>query len=230
MEPNKVLLAEDETTLAHIVRDSLEERGYDVLLCSNGRDALQLYRTAKPHILILDIMMPLMDGFAVAQEIRKDDQQIPIIFLTAKSQPKDVVAGFEIGGNDYLKKPFSMEELIVRVRFQLSKHGVPTVKAPSTNEVFKFGDFSFLPHRNILAYGVHEKQLTSRESEVLKMLCRHQQQVIAHATLLNEIWGDDHFFNARSLDVFISKLRKHLSNDPSVQIINVRGVGYKLVY
>lgn len=225
-----VLLAEDELALAHIVCESLEERNYKVLLCVNGRDALLKYQELKPNILILDIMMPLMDGFAVAKAIRKVDQQTPIIFLTAKSQPKDVVAGFELGANDYLKKPFSIEELIVRIKVQLSKHGMLTLRAQPQKESFEFGEFTFQPRKNILEYGMYIKQLTSRESEILKMLCLNDQKMIEHGVILKQIWGSDNFFNARSLDVFISKLRKHLANDPSVQIINIRGVGYKLVH
>lgn len=230
MEAATVLLAEDELALAHIVCENLEERGYNVILCANGRDALERYKDAKPNILVLDIMMPLMDGFAVAKAIRKDDQKTPIIFLTAKSQPKDVVAGFELGANDYLKKPFSIEELIIRIQVQLSKHGILKSKDTLKNESFRFGEFTFLPRKNTLEYGVLIKQLTSRESEVLKLLCQNHQRVIAHTVILKEIWGNDNIFTARSLDVFISKLRRHLSNDPSVQIINVRGVGYKLVH
>lgn len=230
MESITVLLAEDELSLSHIIRESLEERNYKVILCSNGRDALQQYKEFKPNILVLDIMMPLMDGFAVAKAIRKNDQQTPIIFLTAKSQPKDVVAGFELGANDYLKKPFSIEELIVRIQVQLSKHGILKSKRTVENESYQFGEFIFLPRKNLLEYGVQVKQLTSRESEILKLLCQNHQQLIEHGVILKRIWGNDNFFNARSLDVFISKLRKHLANDPSVQIINIRGVGYKLVY
>src|SRR5690606_29876363 len=171
-----------------------------------------------------------MDGFAVAKAIRKDDQHTPIIFLTAKSQPKDVVAGFELGANDYLKKPFSIEELIVRMQVQLSKHGTLRSEATLESKVFQFGEFTFQARKNILEYGVQIKQLTSRESEILELLCQNQQRAIEHSVILKKIWGNDNLFNARSLDVFISKLRKHLANDPSVQIINIRGFGYKLVY
>ena len=230
MEQKKILLAEDETALAHIVRDSLQERGFQVLLCYNGRDALGLYRAHCPHLLVLDVAMPLMDGFEVAKTIRTKDPYIPIVFLTAKSQAKDVVAGFELGANDYLKKPFSMEELIVRIRVHLSKQGILQATRVGVQESYHFGDFVFTPHKNRLEYGLEKQQLTSRESAVLKLLCKHQQQVIAHQVILQEIWGSDSVFNARSLDVFISKLRKYLSRDPSVQILNVRGVGYKLVH
>jgi len=230
MEPTTVLLAEDELALAHIVRESLEERGFKVTVCANGQIALNQYNLIKPDILVLDIMMPLMDGFEVARQIRLKDRQTPIIFLTARAQAKDVVAGFELGANDYLKKPFSIEELIVRIQVQVSKKGILEAKPSAEKETFKFGDFIFQPHKNVLENGVHSKTLTSRESEILALLCQNQQQVFDRDELLKKLWGNDSFFNARSLDVFISKLRKYLSTDPSVQIINVRGVGYKLVY
>ena len=226
----KVLLAEDETSLAHIIRESLEERDFKVILCPNGKVAIEQYQLQKPDILVLDVMMPLIDGFEVAQKVRATDRQTPIIFLTAKSQSKDVVAGFELGANDYLKKPFSIEELIVRIQVQLSKEGVLNAKPIAETEVFNFGEFIFNPHKNLIEQGINVTQLTSRESEILKILCQNYQQVVKRPFILQTLWGNDSFFNARSLDVFITKLRKHLSADQSVQIINVRGIGYKLVY
>ncbi|RZK43173.1 MAG: response regulator transcription factor [Pedobacter sp.] len=230
MEDFTVLLAEDETSLAHIVRESLEERGFKVILCANGKIALNAYSASKPDILVLDIMMPLLDGFAVAKQIRSIDQTTPIIFLTAKSQAKDVVAGFELGANDYLKKPFSIEELIVRIQVQLSKRGILERDNRLLISEFKIGKFVFVPTRNVIIDDVETIRLTSRESEILKMLFQNQQQIVPKGLILNTIWGNDSFFNARSLDVFISKLRKHLSTDMTVQVINVRGVGFKLVY
>lgn len=230
MSTIKVLLAEDETALAHIVRESLEERDYKVILCPNGKIALEQYEAQQPDILVLDVMMPLMDGFEVAQKIRANDRQTPIIFLTAKSQSKDVVAGFELGANDYLKKPFSIEELIIRIQVQLSKEGVLNPKSINETDVFQFGEFVFHPRKNLVEQGINVMQLTSRESELLKILCQNYQQVVKRDFILQTLWGNDSFFNARSLDVFITKLRKLLTKDPAVQIINVRGVGYKLVY
>lgn len=230
MDTIKVLLAEDETSLAHIVRESLEERGYKVILCPNGKVALEQYEAQKPDILVLDVMMPLMDGFEVARKVRANDRHTPIIFLTAKSQSKDVVTGFEIGANDYLKKPFSIEELIVRIQVQLSRGGVLATKQVTETDVYQFGELLFRPRKNVIEQGINVTQLTSRESDLLKMLCQNHQQVVKRSDILQKIWGSDSFFNARSLDVFITKLRKHLAGDPSVQVINVRGVGYKLVY
>jgi DNA-binding response OmpR family regulator len=226
----KVLLAEDETALAHIIRESLEERDYKVVLCPNGKVAFEQYEAQKPDIVVLDVMMPLMDGFEVARKIRTADRKTPIIFLTAKSQSKDVVAGFELGANDYLKKPFSIEELIIRIQVQLSKEGVLSRKSMNETDVFRFGEFVFHPRKNMVEQGINVMQLTSRESEILKILCQNYQQVVKRQMILQTLWGNDSFFNARSLDVFITKLRKLLVKDPAVQIINVRGVGYKLVY
>ncbi|RZK58049.1 MAG: response regulator transcription factor [Pedobacter sp.] len=230
MEGFTVLLAEDEISLAHIVRESLEERGFKVVLCANGEIAYNQYLTIKPDLMILDIMMPIMDGFAVAKKVRLNDMKTPIIFLTAKSQAKDVVAGFELGANDYIKKPFSVEELIVRMKVQLSKIGILEVKNQVVVNEFKIGDLRFLSQKNMITTGTEIIALTSRESEVLKILCLNEQQIVNKAIILNELWGNDSFFNARSLDVFISKLRKYLAADDNVQIINVRGVGYKLVF
>lgn len=225
-----VLLAEDELSLAHIVRENLEERNFLVMLCSDGESALKQYHKQRPDIIILDIMMPLKDGFEVAKEIREKDKKTPIIFLTARSQVKDVIAGFELGANDYLKKPFSVEELIVRIKAQLNHLKIVDDAKLRNHEAFHFGEFTFRPNKNILELGIYVKQLTSRESEILKLLCQNQQQVLERDILLKNLWGNNNFFNARSLDVFITKLRRHLADDPSVQIINIRGIGYKLVY
>lgn len=231
MNKIRVLLAEDELALAHIVRESLEEGDFEVMLCANGEQALQKYQNCRPDILALDIMMPKMDGFQVAKKIRETDQLIPIIFLTARSQPKDVIAGFECGANDYLKKPFSVEELIVRIKVLLSNNRLLSVPHPKReNESYQIGSINFKPFKNTVQHGIKSWQLTNRESEVLKLLCKNQHEIIPRKMLLDDIWGDDSFFNARSLDVFINKLRGHLKADPNVQIITIRSVGYKLVW
>jgi DNA-binding response OmpR family regulator len=231
MEKIRILLAEDEPALAHIVRESLEEQDFKVTLCSNGKQALQKYTEEHPDILALDVMMPEMDGFEVARRIREKDKTTPIIFLTARSQPKDVVTGFEAGANDYLKKPFSVEELIVRTKVLLSHNrllGRP--KPVKTNEILLIGNLVFNPTKNTIQQGIQTWQLTSRESEILQLLRQNEQHTISRKTILDSVWGDDSFFNARSLDVFITKLRRHLQADPNVQIINIRGIGYKLVW
>jgi DNA-binding response OmpR family regulator len=230
MTKTKVLLAEDEVALAHIVRESLEDQGFDVTLCFDGVQAFLKYEELKPDILALDVMMPKMDGFELAKKIREKDQTVPIIFLTARSQPKDVVAGFESGANDYLKKPFSVEELIVRIKVLLSHNRLLYKPKNNKSESFTIGNITFNPTKNIIQQGVNSWPLTARESDILKLLCQNQHETIQRKTILKNVWGDDSFFNARSLDVFITKLRRHLQADPNVQIINIRGVGYKLVW
>ena len=230
MDKIRILLAEDELALAHIVRESLEQENFEVILCSNGEQAFQKYIECKPDILALDVMMPRMDGFEVAKNIRLKDKTTPILFITARSQPKDVVAGFESGANDYLKKPFSVEELIVRIKVLMSDNRLLQKPKVKKEESFSIGNILFNPYKNTIHQGTETWQLTSRESDILKLLCQQEQDVLPRRSLLKAVWGDDSFFNARSLDVYITKLRKRLEADPNVQIINIRGVGYKLVW
>jgi DNA-binding response OmpR family regulator len=230
MDSIKVLLAEDELALAHIIRESLEERNFKVFLCADGEQALEQYHKYKPDILALDVMMPKIDGFEVARRIRETDSTIPIIFITARSQLKDVVAGFELGANDYLKKPFSVEELIVRMRALLrNKQSAGTANSPLKQPV-QIGNITFNPIKNTISYNSTLIHLTARESDVLYQLCQPNMESVSRKTLLQKIWGNDNIFNARSLDVFITKLRHHLQADPNIQLINIRGVGYKLVW
>ena len=231
MDKIKVLLAEDELSLAHIVRESLEERNFEVILCANGEQAIEQYIKRKPDILALDVMMPKIDGFEVAKIIREKDSTTPIIFITARSQVKDVVAGFEIGANDYLRKPFSVEELIVRIKALLRHKQASIIKNKKPeNELITIGTLIFDPKKNTIRHHETTVQLTARESEVLLQLCQPDMESVSRKTLLQKIWGNDNIFNARSLDVFITKLRRHLATDPNVQLINIRGIGYKLVW
>lgn len=224
-EPVTILLAEDEPALGLIIKESLETRNFKVLLCENGEKAMEIYHHQKPEILVLDVMMPKKDGFTLAKQIRTIDESIPIIFLTAKSQTQNVVEGFTIGGNDYLKKPFSMEELIVRINNLIGRAHVR-----KTSEIFKLGHYMFDFPKQTLQFKVEEKiVLTHREAELLFHLMQNKNQVLDRTLILNKLWGNDDFFNARSMDVFISKLRKKLSKDEAVQILNVRGFGYKLI-
>lgn len=220
----KVLLAEDEQALGMIVKESLESRDFEVLWCENGKSAFEGYQEFQPDVLVLDVMMPLKDGFTLAEEIRKCDQNIPILFLTAKSQTKDVVKGFKAGGNDYVRKPFSMEELIVRIE-ELAARREKKVAA----EIIEIGNYQFNYPKQQLILGDKVQLLTHREGEVLVRLADKPNEVVDRTIMLQEIWGNDDFFNARSMDVFITKLRKKLSKDPEIQILNVRGYGYKLV-
>ncbi|NRR90281.1 response regulator transcription factor [Winogradskyella undariae] len=220
----KLLLAEDEAALGQIIKESLETRDFEVILCENGEIAYNKYLSDVPEILVLDIMMPKKDGFTLAKEIRTIDDTIPIIFLTAKSQTADVVEGFSIGANDYLKKPFSMEELIVRVRNLVGR-----TKVQKTSEITTLGAFTFdFPKQQLKFKSEAPVQLTHREAHLLFHLVKNKNQVLDRSLILNKLWGTDDFFSARSMDVFISKLRKKLSKDESIQIINVRGFGYKL--
>jgi len=220
----KILLAEDEPSLGQIIKESLETRNFDVLLCVNGEQAYKTYLDEKPFLLVLDVMMPKKDGFTLAKEIRQEDPEIPIIFLTAKSQTEDVVKGFTIGGNDYLKKPFSMEELIVRINALLNRSNTDNFDSP-----IQLGDYIFNLKKQTLTFDSKVETLTHREAHLLYHLIKNKNQVLERPFILKKLWGDDDFFNARSMDVFISKLRKKLKQDTSVQIINVRGYGYKLI-
>lgn len=220
----KILLAEDEIALGQIIKESLETRNFDVLYCKDGEEALKTFQTFHPELLVLDVMMPKKDGFSVASEIRKNDSHTPIIFLTAKSQTQDVVAGFGHGGNDYLKKPFSMEELIVRIHALL---GRLTLK--QNTEAIEIGRYIFNYDKQTLTLGSSTELLTHREAQLLYHLLQRRNEILDRTYILKELWGDDDFFSARSMDVFITKLRKKLVADKGISIINVRGYGYKLI-
>ena len=224
MDNIKVLLAEDEASLGLIVKESLESRNFTVFHAENGAEAFDIYKDECPDILVLDVMMPIKDGFTLAKEIRQVNKSIPIIFLTAKSQTSDVLEGFKHGGNDYLKKPFSMEELIVRMKSLLDR-----VEVKTDSENIKIGNYSFNLTKQILLFSKEEQTLTHREAELLFYLYEQKNKVLDRTFILNKLWGNDDFFNARSMDVFISKLRKKLKKDENIQILNVRGFGYKLI-
>jgi len=223
----KILLAEDELSLGQIIADSLESKGFEIIYCIDGEDAWERFNNTKPDILVLDVMMPKKDGFTLAKEIRKTNNTIPILFLTAKSQTEDVVKGFHSGGNDYLKKPFSMEELIVRIESLLKR---TIFNAPKKEENIQIGNFIFNPKKQHLKSVHGDFKLTSRESDLLYNLYIKKNEILERSYILNKLWGNDDFFNARSMDVFISKLRKKLKSDSQIQIINIRGYGYKLVF
>lgn len=220
----KILLAEDEPALALIVKETLESKGFDVLHCLDGEAALKSYLDEHVDILVLDVMMPKKDGFTLAREIRQKDSITPILFLTAKSQTQDVVSGFKLGGNDYLKKPFSMEELIVRIENLLKD------KSKNQSSITSIGTYEFDFKRLQLT---HEDgtviTLTHREAELLKELLIHKNEVLDRSETLQKLWNNNDFFSARSMDVFITKLRKKLNKDANIQIVNVRGYGYKLI-
>ncbi len=228
MNKAKILYVEDEIFLAKIVRESLESRGYTIFLETDGGKALEQYRTNKPDICVLDIMLPNKDGFTIAEEIRNEDTETPIIFLTAKIQTADLVKGFNMGGNDYVRKPFSMEELIVRIENALRQKSIGKTENDQKEDT-KVGVFAFNPHRQTLNSEVESRKLSFRESELLRLLYENRDRVIDRRDILNVLWGSDSFFNSRTLDVYITKLRGYLKADPSLEIITVKGIGYRFV-
>ncbi|MGN0282428.1 MAG: response regulator transcription factor [Prevotella sp.] len=231
----KVLLVEDETTLAVIIRDTLKSQGFQVMTADNGEHGLQIFFRERPDVVVADVMMPNMDGYEMVRRIRSKDITTPILFLTALSETEDVVRGFESGANDYLRKPFGMLELIVRIKALVGRAFIPS-KTSREEEPTKYviGDYQLDTLKEHLLYAAVDTTteiipLSHRESEILRLLCRSKGEVVNNRDILLELWGDDSYFNTRSLHVFITKLRRKLSRDPSVRIINVRGIGYKLI-
>lgn len=228
MEKIKVLLVEDEETLAMIVKETLEGEGFDVIVANNGTEGLQLLTQSRPDIVVADIMMPEMDGFEMVRRIRRSDQSLPVLFLTARSAVSDVVEGFELGGNDYLRKPFSMLELIVRIK-SLVQRTISDKPTESAN-LLHIGLYTLDVTTQILSFCNEEgERLPHRESELLRMLAENLNKVVSSDDILIQLWGDNTLYNARSLQVFITKLRHKLSRDEDIQIINVRGIGYKMI-
>ncbi len=227
MKKPKIFYVEDEIFLAKIVSETLQSKGYDVVLESDGGLAVKRFLDAQPDVCLLDVMLPNKDGFAIADEIREKDTTVPIIFLTAKSGVNDVVNGFKIGGNDYIKKPFSMEELIVRIEHVLKQS--PGTPAQKQEEEIKLGGYTFHINRQTLSYDGEQRKLSYRESELLKILYQNREQILERRDILNLLWGSDSFFNSRNLDVYITKLRNYLKLDPSIEIITIKGIGYRFV-
>lgn len=225
MKDNKtrVLYVEDEEVLAMLVRDHLTRSGFEVIWTPDGAEAEKLFTDHQPALCILDIMLPGKSGFEIGKAIRKISKDVPIIFLTAKSESKDVVEGFKSGGNDYLKKPFSLEELMARVENLLSLSGRV---APGQ---YRIGAMSFDPVRMVIHHDETSVSLSHRENELLKMLVASAGRPVERKHILLELWGDDHFFNSRNLDVYVTRLRKYLKMDPAVQLLTLKGVGYQLV-
>ncbi len=227
MSKTKVLYVEDELFLGKIVKESLESRGFDVIMESDGGKATALFKKSGPDICVLDIMLPNKDGFAIADEIRELNAEIPIIFLTAKTQTEDVVKGFKLGGNDYIRKPFSMEELIARIHNAM--RGKEAKPKQITGDSVTIGKFHFQLNRQVLSNGKEDRKLSYRESELLKLLFENREQIIDRREILNLLWGNDNFFNSRNLDVYITKLRGYLKEDPALEIITIKGIGYRFV-
>jgi DNA-binding response OmpR family regulator len=227
MEQVKILLAEDDANLGLLLKEYLIAKNYNTTLCEDGDKAYDEFLKNPYDLCIFDIMMPHRDGFTLAKDIRLINSEIPIIFLTAKSMKEDVLEGFKLGADDYMTKPFSMEELLVRIEAVLRR--TAGVKPENNQEEFKLGRYTFDAKKQYLLDGDTTIKLTTKESELLKLLCNNVNKVLERNLALKTIWSDDNYFNARSMDVYITKLRKHLKEEPSIEIINVHGKGYKLI-
>lgn len=223
----KILLCEDEESLGMLVREYLQSKDYDTDLCLDGEQGLRAFSAGDYDMCLLDVMMPRMDGFTLAREIRSINPDIPIIFLTAKNLKDDILEGFKIGADDYLTKPFSVDELVYRMEAILRRVRGKQVKV---QQHYQLGAYSFDTKRQVLTYKDNEGvKLTTKESELLALLCVHAGEVLQREVALKSVWSEDNYFNARSMDVYITKLRKHLKDDPSIEINNVHGRGYRLV-
>lgn len=228
MQKAKLLVVEDDPNLGQILREYLEVKGYDTTLVTDGEEGLRAYRKARYDLCLLDVMLPLKDGFTLAEEIRKEDKHTPIIFLTAKSLKEDTLHGLRIGADDYMTKPFSLEELLLRISAILKRSNAQQEKQPA-NAPLPIGRFTFFPQQQELRLGEKQISLTAKESALLKMLIEHEGRTLDRSRALKAIWHDDSYFNARSMDVYITKLRKILKEDPELQIMSIRGEGFKLV-
>jgi two-component system OmpR family response regulator len=227
MKSTKILLAEDDSNLGLLLKNYLTAKNFETSLYINGLLAVEAFSKESFSLCILDIMMPEMDGITLAKDIRKINPDVPIIFLTARSQKEDILEGFRTGADDYITKPFSMEELLYRIQAILKR---TTVTYPARKQdLYVIGNYTFNPLKQHLIFGDHTVKLTTKESELLELLCRHSNEILERNFALKSIWIDDNYFNARSMDVYITRLRKYLKNDPSVKILNIHGRGYKLL-
>ena len=225
-EKLKILLCEDDENLGMLLREYLQAKGYQAVLCQDGEVGYREFAKGKFDIAVLDVMMPKKDGFTLAQEIRQANTEIPIIFLTARALKDDILEGFKIGADDYITKPFSMEELVLRIEAILRRvHG----KKAKDATVFRIGRFVFDAQKQLLTIGEKQTKLTTKENELLALLCAHSNEILQRDFALKTIWIDDNYFNARSMDVYITKLRKHLKDDDQIEIINIHGKGCKLI-
>jgi DNA-binding response OmpR family regulator len=224
----KILYVEDELFLGKIVMESLESRDYEVIMEADGNNVLLLFIKHRPDICVLDIMLPNKDGFSIAEEIRAIDKDVPIIFLTAKAQTDDLVKGFKIGGNDYIRKPFSMEELIARIENIFKRKNFGLIREDK-KDIVQIGRYTFHLSHQLLVNDGQEKKLSFKESELLKMLYINRDRIIDRREILNLLWGNDNFFNSRNLDVYTTKLRGYLRSDPRLEILTIKGIGYRFI-
>jgi two-component system, OmpR family, response regulator len=225
---SKVLLVEDDPSLGPLLQEYLEAKGFETKLASDGKSGSDVFFKETFDLVLLDVMMPIKDGYTLAKEIRLVDKNIPIIFLTAKSMKEDTIEGFNAGADDYITKPFSMEELMARVTAVLRRTN--KVRSTESEEVnFKIGNYQFNSEKQILQHEATEQKLTTKESQLLRLLCIHRNDVLDRTFALKSIWHDDNYFNGRSMDVYIAKLRKYLKDDTKIEIINIHGKGFKLL-
>lgn len=222
----RILLCEDDENLGMLLREYLQAKGYDTTLCTDGEEGYREFMHSKFNLCVFDVMMPKKDGFTLAKEIRMSNTEVPIVFLTAKTLKEDVFEGFKIGADDYLTKPFSMEELTFRIEAILRR-----VQGKKNREktIYKIGSYTFDTLKQTLSHENEVRKLTTKESELLGLLAAHTNEILQRDYALKKIWIDDNYFNARSMDVYITKLRKHLKGDDNVEIINIHGKGYKLI-
>ncbi|WP_396172492.1 response regulator transcription factor [Flavobacterium sp.] len=224
MESITILYVEDELSLGKITNDTLKKNGFNVIWAKDGKEALEIILKSKIDIAVIDIMMPKLDGFNLVIEIRKTNNLLPILFLTARVLTEDVIKGFEIGGNDYMKKPFSIEELIIRIKELVKRN-----KISNPLNTYLIGKYTFNYVRMEITLQDQKISLTHRENEIIKRLYLKTNEIVSRTEILIDLWGDDSYYNGRSLDVFITKIRKYFSEDQSIAIKNIRGVGYKLI-
>ncbi|HRH68298.1 MAG TPA: response regulator transcription factor [Flavobacteriales bacterium] len=227
-QPFKLLLVEDDPNLGNLLVEYLRAKGYEADLRTDGQQGRSAYDKGGYDLLILDVMMPQKDGFTLAREIRQKDVSTPIIFVTAKSMKQDTIQGFQSGADDYITKPFGMEELLLRIAAVLRRAKGAEPKSPEPEE-YRLGDSSFEPRKQVLRTPQGDRKLTTKESELLRLLCANRNDVLERSVALNAVWGNDSYFNGRSMDVYIAKLRKYLREDPAVEIINVHGKGFRLI-
>lgn len=220
-----VLLVEDDEALSFIIKDNLIQHNYKVDVADNGEMALELYRSGNYALILLDVMLPRMDGFSLAREIRKTDEQIPIIFLTARSMTEDKITGLSIGGDDYVTKPFSMEELLLKMKIFLKRSSISNHNHIN-NEII-LGKYRFIEEELMLKHPDYEKRLTLKEAELIRLFASNINVILSRDEILMKVWGSNDYFMGRSLDVFISRLRKYLSHDPNIKITNLHGIGFR---
>ncbi|MBK6522420.1 MAG: response regulator transcription factor [Sphingobacteriaceae bacterium] len=224
----KILLVEDDPSLGPLLQEYLDAKGFETKLAEDGQKGSEFFFKGTYDLLLLDVMMPIKDGLSLAKDIRLSDKHTPIIFLTAKSMKEDTIDGFNAGADDYITKPFSMEELLARVNAVLRRSSKS--RSTDSDEVnFKVGNYNFNSEKQLLQIGVNEQKLTTKESQLLRLLCVHKNDVLDRSFALKSIWQDDNYFNGRSMDVYIAKLRKYLRDDSKVEIINIHGKGFKLL-